>query len=216
MEPWQIALAVTFVVGMAVLIGGYLHDRRRLRRHAEQLASAPRRHVPGLPTDARPPRYVSAAAARTAPEPRANPSVDVSQATKVTAPLAGPGFAPDGTTAVLEHPAVVVIASDVTRFRQVLTPMERAAKSSTPLVLVAAGFTPEVVATLEVNAIQGLVRVLAVQADEPARTQICELTGASPVIGSDLWSGYLPDSSVGRCAAWSATASESRVVLAQA
>lgn len=215
LEPWQIALAGTFVVGLAVLIWGHVHDRRRFQRRADELRSAPERPIPGLPRDAGIPTYVTAEEARTPPRPPIVTQTDLSAAVAVTARLAGPGFTQDGRTATLENPAVIVTDGDVTSFRMLLTPLERAARTATPLVLVARRFEPEVLATLEVNTIQQRLRLIAVSADDQARAQICELTGAAAMPQTDLQSGFLPDAGVGRCRAWSSTKDGSRIVLDQ-
>ena len=133
----------------------------------------------------------------------------------------GVNFATDaesllGIIPTLEPAAVLVIDADVTSVRALLTPLERAARTSTPLVLVANGFADEVISTLEVNAIQGTIRLIAATAGDSTRTHVCELTGAAPLSAGDLQAGYLPDDSVGRCRAWSATAHGSRIVLDQA
>ena len=63
---------------------------------------------------------------------------------------------------MLDHPAVLVCADPVGSIRELLPVLERLMMTGTPLVVLAPDLAPEVRSTLEVNAIQQTMRLLAV------------------------------------------------------
>ena len=108
--------------------------------------------------------------------------------------------------AVLDGPVVLVCADEVGSLRELLGLLERLLLSRTPLVLVAPRVDREVMATLEVNRIQGLLSVVVVLvADAEARDSLARGCGATPTERADRQAGYLPAGVLGRCRRWVST-----------
>ena len=67
--------------------------------------------------------------------------------------------------------------------------------------------------TLEVNAIQQTMRLLAVTPDAAALASLAAACGADPVDRSDRQAGYFPPERLGRCERWVSTAKASHVIV---
>ena len=65
MDWWGIALIL--VVGIAVVVYGYLDDRRRTRERDAAMAAPPKRDIPRFEPTSEPPQYLSELEARTRP-----------------------------------------------------------------------------------------------------------------------------------------------------
>lgn len=215
-----VALAV-LVVGLTVLFYGAARDRRINRERAREAVAPPSTEIPGFSPGATP-AYVTGLQAR---RPKPSPPLTEGEERRIAALLptgttidcgwASPDFATDaeGTRAVMFDAEVLVSDAGVDEFRSLIGPLERASRSGRGLVIVAPSLSKDVQGTLEVNALQRIVRVLAVIADADQQAEICEVAGAHPLSFSDLAAGYLP--TIGRVELWVSTKASSTVVPAQ-
>ena len=219
-DPWSIGLAVLVAVGLVAVVFGALWDGARNRRRAAAMLAPPDRVIPHFRPDAPAPHYLSELQARRAPGTAVVPGLDPDARAEVRRQLeagAGPevaagwasaDFVTDAETgwAVLEHPVVLVCADEVASLRELLGLLEQVLLSRTPLVVVAPALAREVLATLEVNRIQGLLAVVAVLVpDAGEREALARGCGATPIERADRQAGYLPSSALGQCRRWVST-----------
>lgn len=213
MEGWLVGLIVMMAVGVTVIVFGALWDRTRNRRLGQQMLSPPQRPIPHFDPQTPQPQYLSELQAR-----RSAPATDAAldeetrhrlrTAIKDVEPLpigyASADFVTDPATgwAVAQRPRVLVCTHHIPALREILPALEAVQLSPHPLVLVAPGFDPEVLATLEVNRLQHLVEVVAVVAGDGVREVVAQRCGATPVDAFDLKAGYLPGSAYGSIAWW--------------
>ena len=225
MEPWSVGLVALLVVGVGVILAGALLDRRRTAKARAEMLAPPRRAIPRLTPEARPPAYLSELQARRAPAGAPATALTPAQRAEVETALHDPAafrmavgwardtFVTDPATgwAVLDQPAVLVCAEPVTSVRELLATLEGAARTGGSVVIAAPSITPDVLATLEVNVIQRKLRLLAVTTDGGAGLleRIAAGSGAAPLARGDLQAGYVPADAVGRCHRWVATRRES-------
>jgi hypothetical protein len=226
-DPWSIGLIALIVIGLAAIIFGALWDRRLNKRRAAEMLAPPRRTIPHFKPDAPAPHYLSELQARRRPE-NAEPT-DLSDAERETinqqladprtvsidAGYASRDFITDSSSgwAVLEQPAVLVCADPVQTFRELLGPLEKLILTKTPLVVLAPAIAPEVLATLEVNAIQRTMPLLAVICREAQLSTIAAACQALLIDRSDRQSGYLVPDQLGHCERWISTAKSSHLVV---
>ena len=116
--------------------------------------------------------------------------------------------------AVLDAPYVLVCADPVSTIRELIGVLEKIMPTGRPVVVVAPALSSEVRRTLEVNAIQGTVGLIAVEADDADRSRLAELSGARPVPRDDLQSGYLALDRLGSCDRWVSTGHSSHLLPA--
>lgn len=214
----MVGLVALVVVGVAVILYGALADRARNRRRAAEMMAPPERVVPGIHAGAGSPKYVSALQARR--RPTTSPTVpqgqlDTSAATvTISAGYASKDFVNDegGRRVVLDDPYVVVCDDAVETVRELLPVVEPALREHRALVLMAPALGDDVLDALEVNAIQRLVSVVAVLADEASRRTVAEATGAQPLNRADRQSGYVGIDQFGRTARWISTRDTSSLV----
>ncbi len=211
----MIALALTLAIGLAVLFYGAARDRHANRERAREALAPPSTEIPGFSPTATP-AYLTEVQAR-----RPKPPLDRSEGeerriaellaagSEVPCGWTGPDFATDAENprAVLLDADVLVTDSAIDDVRCLIGPLERAIASGRGLVVAAPSLSDAVRRTLEVNALQRTVRVLAVLADPAQREQICTIAGAEPLSYSDLAAGYLP--TLGRVELWVADATSS-------
>lgn len=225
MTPPAWGIPVVVVVGALVVVLGTLWDRARYRRAEAELARA----VPGPAT-----ATAAAPAGATATEPVYTHEVDLA-ATPLSADEAAeldllgrrgeastlPGGAPDGRflnhprrgVAILLSPTVLVTDADVTGQRDLATVLAAARRRGRPLVWVARGFGPEVVAGLRANAVTQRVPNLPIELDDPTHLRrAVAYTGGRLVSAADLAADWLPKEVWGTCAGWVATLDDSWVV----
>ena len=212
-------MVVVLVIALALTVYGALHDRTLNRRRAAEMLGPPARDIPNLPSDARSPAYVTEAQARRRPEttagsarPPGSGSVEP-DGQEVAAGHASADFATDTRTgtAVLDEPLVLVCEGGVETIRELLPALEHALRAARPLVVAAPSIAPDVLGTLEVNAIQGLVPGVAVLADDAVRAEIASVSGATPVDATDRRSGWADPAAFGRLARWTSTRTSSRL-----
>lgn len=215
MDPWTLGLGAALALGLAAVVFGALHDRRRNARAAREMLSPPQRPIPHFAPDAPAPRYLSELQARRPPtEPpqltpaeRHNLATALQQPTTTTIPV---GYAssdfitdPSNSWAVQSWPRVAVCVDPVTSIRELLPILEKVTLTRTPLVIAVPEVAPEVLATLEVNHIQGLLRLLVVVA--PNRRDIdtiASATQATALSRSDLRSGFVEPQHLGATGIW--------------
>ncbi len=224
-DPRYWGIVAILVVGTAVVLYGALADRAATKRLREQLAAPPSREIPKFSPRAEAPRYLSELEGRQRPAGSADAALTEDErvslrdrlvsATKLPATLPDGAFITDAATnwCVLESPRVLVIADEVDSIRELLGALEQAQAGGRPLVLVAAGFHADVIATLLVNHVQGKVTCLPLTLAGADRESVCELTGAESLTSEDLKSGYLPATAWGAAAVWVSDARGSHVVM---
>ncbi|MGC3952857.1 MAG: hypothetical protein QM804_01140 [Propionicimonas sp.] len=215
METGVWGIVAVLVIGTAVVCYGWWSDRTDDRRRAEALRNPPEREIPRFRADEVRPRYLSELEAVTRPADL--PPTDLTEADRaklrqLVAGAAGfpagwpsPRFVTDTSTGwcVIEQPAVLICQDELTAMRELLPAVKRTREAGRPLVVVAPGFSDEVLATLRANWVQGSFAGLPLQLeDADRRRSLASLTGASPVAASDLQAGYLPADNLGSCQAW--------------
>ena len=223
MQPWVVGLVALVVVGVAVIGYGAWADRMKNRRRAAAVLAPPERTIPGFESGRRGPAYVSELQARRRPAPTTTSgdvavvsAAEPASTVEVRSGWASRDFATDaaGSQAVLDAPRVLVCDDPVQTVRELLPVLERVMRERTPLVLVAPDVAPEVLATLEVNAIQGKLALLVVRADPDQRASVCTVSGASPLDRSERQSGFATER-LGQLARWRSTRETSYLVAAR-
>jgi hypothetical protein len=228
-EPWSIGLVALIIIGLGVIIFGALYDRARNRRRAAEMLAPPPRVIPRLSAQAPSPAYLSELQARRAPggghrdltpTERAAVDAEVGADTTVTirAGYASRDFITDAPSsrAVLDDPLVAVCAGAVQSVRELLPVLERASRNHRSLVIVAESFAPEVTATLEVNAIQRTLPLVAVVAGVADVEAVARASRAMIIDTADRRSGYLAPDQLGSCARWISTATASHLIASAA
>ncbi|MGI3785324.1 MAG: hypothetical protein ACRYG2_31615 [Janthinobacterium lividum] len=218
-QAWVVVMIVVVVIAAALTVYGALSDRAKNRRRAAEMLGPPKRDIPHLPADARPPRYVTEAQARRPPqgvERRVDrPREPDQRSIEINIGYASADFVTAGSRAVVLDDALVLVCDDdVETIRELLPALEQALKTQRPLVVVAPAIAQDVLGTLEVNAIQGKVPGVAVLADDAVRAQAAEASGAVPVDATDRRSGWLDPQALGHAARWTSTRTTSRIAPA--
>jgi hypothetical protein len=227
-DPWSIGLIVLIVVGLAAIIFGALWDRRINKRRAAEMLAPPKRAIPHFKPDAPAPHYLSDLQARRRPENAERTDLSDAERQSVSQQLSDPStvtidagyasrdFITDSRSgwAVLDRPAVLVCGDPIQTFRELLGTLEKMILSRTPLIIVAPVIAPEVLATLEVNAIRQTMRLLAVICDEARISTIAAACQAMIIDRSDRQSGYLGPDQLGHCERWISTDTSSHLVVA--
>lgn len=220
-QAWVVVMVVVVALALALTVYGALSDRAKNRRRAAEMLGPPKRDIPGLPAAARPPTYVTQAQARrrpagAAPPARASDPRSAREEIEIRVGYASADFVtdPGSTEVALDEPLVLVCADDVETVRELLPALEQALRTTRPLVVVAPRIAPEVLGTLEVNALQGKVPGVALLADEVVRAQVVEVSGADPVDAADRRSGWLDPDSLGSVVRWTSSRTTTRVTPA--
>jgi hypothetical protein len=225
-DLWQVGLIAVIVVGFGLVVFGALWDRARNQRRAREMLSPPPRVIPHFRPDAPAPHYLSDLQARRRPtsaeskpltaEERAtiNRQIADTQTVTIRTGYASRDFVTDPTSgwAVLDHPAVLACADPVDSIRELLPVLERLIMTGTPLVVLAPAMSAEVRSTLEVNAIQQTMRLLAVTPNVADLKGLAAVCGADLVDRSDRQAGYFPPERLGGCERWVSTAKASHVI----
>lgn len=213
MESWQWGLVVVLVLGIALVAYGVIGDGVRRRDVDRQLHAPPDRPIPRFTPAEAAPRYLTELQARTRPgdadslsaaeRERLRALQDAAGTVQVAAGWASTDFVTDSATgwAVLTDADVLVCADPVTTVRELLPTLEYAI-ARRGLVVVAPELHPEVRGTLEVNALQRTLPLLAVLADGGTAATVAERCGATPVERRDLMSGAVPGAHLGSVQQW--------------
>ena len=226
MDLWQVGLIAVIVIGFGLIVFGALWDRARNQRRAREMLSPPPRVIPQFRPDAPAPHYLSDLQARRRPagtEGRAltaeernqvNRQIADGQTVTVATGYASRDFVTDPTSgwAVLDHPSVLACADPVESIRELLPVLERLTMTGTPLVVLAPRMSTETQSTLEVNAIQQTMRLLAVTPNTADLKSLAAACGADLVDRSDRQAGYFPPERLGHCDRWVSTTKASHVI----
>lgn len=222
MDWWGIAIIL--VAGTAVVVYGYLDDRRKTRERDAAMAAPPNRDIPRFePTD-EPPQYLSELEARRRPAGLPSSELTDQQRTTVKASLASAPsikagiphdrFVTDAASgwAVASDPLVAVCADPVTTVRELLPLLEKAQAAGRALVVASPGFGAEVLDTLAANTVRGKEQCIPVTVTADQAAQITEHTLATAIPHSDLQAGWAPDESLGTVETWVSDRSRSWMV----
>ncbi len=226
-EPWTIGLIAVIVIGLAVITFGALWDRSKNRRAAMEMMAPPQRTIPQFRPDSPAPHYLSELQARRPPAENRTVALSAADREQISAQLRAPttvtinaGYLSrdfvtdaDSSDAVLDNPRVLVCTDRIESTRELLSILEKLILSRTPLVVVAPSLSDEVRGTLEVNAIQQTMTLLAVTPpNESDLVQVAEATNGQARTRSDLQAGYVWPEHLGSCARWVSTANTSYVI----
>jgi hypothetical protein len=225
-DLWQVGLIALIVIGFGLIVFGALWDRARNQRRAREMLSPPPRVIPQFRPDAPAPHYLSDLQARRRPTSAAAKALTAEERQKINQQIAdaqtvtvGTGYTsrdfvtdPTSGWAVLDHPSVLACADPVESIRELLPVLERLIMTGTPLVVLAPKLSPEVQSTLEVNAIQQTMRLLAVTPNTADLKSLAVACAAEPVIRADRQAGYFPPDQLGHCERWVSTAKASHVI----
>lgn len=194
---WILGVGITLLAIAAWLD---LRSKRRAERAVdEQLAAAT--GADELPT----PDYVSEREAHRPATAQALSAEERSAIDEALAEGSGVRFAAgwpdarlanDGDRLALTHVQVLACEA-VGSLREVLLPLERAAKAQTPLLLACGALDPEVADVLVVNGARGTLRATAVVLGPDDLGRLVELSGATLLSRTDLQAGYVPHSASG-------------------
>lgn len=200
MDEW-IGVVVALAVGLPLLVGALWFDVRRRRRADEELASVPLRNDPTV--DALSPRYISQGEV----DAMARPGVGVRAS---TAPPGGVrldfghldrDFATAGDVAEWRNAAVLMVGDDILTMRELVVPLA-GASADHPLIVAAAAFHPDVVASLRANRRAVQLPVVAVMANPAELLRLQEVVGGSVLSSADLKAGWVPADALGLAAHW--------------
>ncbi len=208
-----LGIGLVLVIGIAVVVYGWLADRSDTKRRQAALDNPPDRPIPGLSPQAAPPSYVSDAgslkAARTetalTPDARTSLQQRLTGAPSLHHGHAAAEFATDADSGlcVLTKPRILVADEPITTIRELLPFLQKASVGSEPIVIVAPAIDEAVLGTLRVNATSGTLDIAAVLLpDVGQRRALCSLVGGKPLSHQDLQAGYFPESAIGTCPTW--------------
>jgi hypothetical protein len=207
-----LGIGLVLVIGIAVVVYGWLADRIDTKRRREALEQAPDRPIPGLNPDAPAPTYVSSPQAlqprpRTVLTEEARTSLQqrLNGAPSMAYGHAASEFVTDTNSGlcILELPWILVANEAVDSIREVLPFLQKASAAGHKVVLVAPAIDEAVLGTLRVNAVSGtLANVAVILPGIDQRRQLSSLVGADPLSRQDLRAGYVPPSSIGTCGTW--------------
>lgn len=194
---------VALAVGSALLAVAVTVDVRARRRAGGVGEPAPRRGIDAV--DAQVPRYVTQDDVDALPSPgRGRPREPGHPGEGFSFGHAHADFGTNPDGAALTNPQILVVDGEVSSMRELLGPLS-AATEALPLVVVADGFHPEVIATLAANRRALAFPVVAAVAGARDRTRLAELTGAEGLSPADLRAGYVPATALGSARRWTST-----------
>lgn len=202
MAPW-LWLVIVVVVGASLLGVAALADRRHRRRTFGAGEPAPMRNLDTV--DRHVPAYITQDEIDALPDPGVG----------IAAPQSHRGegfgfghaareFETTSAGATWEHPRLLVVDGPIESMRELLAPVA-GLDAASPLIIVAADFSAEVLATLAANRKAIAMPVVAARAGERDRRRLAELTGATALSEVDLQAGYVPAEALGHAARWTST-----------
>ncbi len=210
-----LGIGLVLVLGIAIVVYGWLSDRTVTRSRQDALTQPPDRDIPGLAADAVAPNYLTEhealhqqpyqPAAGLTDAGRADLQARLPGAPSLRHGHAAVEFATDQPShlCVLDHPWVLVADDQVTTIRELLPFLQKARGRGRRVVVVAPALAREVLATLQVNAVQRTLSCAAVLIpDAGQRRALCSLVGATPLSPTDLRAGWVPETSLGTCDTW--------------
>ena len=222
-----LGIGLVLVLGVAVVVYGWLADRTDTRRRQEAMTQPPDRDVPGLSPEARTPTYLTEYEALHKADYHPSTSLTDAERAALQQRLNGAPSLPYGHAArefttdetsqlcVLPEPWILVADNDVTTLRELLPFLEKARARDRCVVIVAPSLSRDVLATLQVNAVQQTLSCAAVLIpDAGQRRVLCSLVGAAPLAAADLRAGYVPEASLGTCGVWVSSPGQLWVVSA--
>lgn len=202
MAPWHWFIIVV-ALGLLVLGGALLLDRRAHRRRSGIDQPAPLRQHPAV--DSHVPAYVTQGAVDALPSPGAGGQRHLpKQGEGFSFGHAHPDFANNPDGASWSTPTLLIVDGEVTAMRELLAPLQHATSTS-PLIVIAERVHPDVVATLAANRRALGLPVVAAEAPARERRRLAEVSGATALLPSDLQAGYVPRSHLGTATHWSST-----------
>jgi len=214
MDWW--ALIIGAVVALTAVVVAYMVDARSSREREQILSSPPDR--PGLSGEGSP-EYVTGDEIRAGHVSRpATNGADVDDrldgAVMFDFGWVSEDFITDAAAkrTVLESP-VVLVAESVGYMADLVPVIQVAGREDTGLVVAAGEITPDVVTTLAMNAMAGRLACVCVAVDDC--DAVAGAAGASVVLASDLRSGYVPESVLGRPQLWVSTSERTWIVQPQ-
>lgn len=209
MDEWM-GIVVALAVGVPLLVGAVLVDRRLKRRADEELASPPRRG--DRTVDELVPGYITQASidAMSRPGAGVNPAGKPDGAVALSFGHLDGDFATAGGVAELLDARVLMVEDDISSIRELLQPLGMATAGGA-LVVAAASFDPEVLAVLRANRRASHLPVVAVEANLAQLVLLQDQVGGKVVSSADLKSGWLPADVWGKATHWRSDLFEIRV-----
>ncbi len=209
MDEW-IGIVVALGVGVPLLLAAVLVDWRRRRKADGELAAPPARG--DLAVDSLVPTYVSQdfVDAQARPGAGQSPSPEFSGGVQLGFGHVDADFATAGHMAQWSDAAVLMVDDTISTIRELLVPLGMAA-SGQPLVIAAASYHPEVLASLKANRRVAQLPVVAVVANLAELMQLQDQVGGQVISASDLKAGWLPTGVMGSATRWSSDLTSTRV-----
>lgn len=200
MDEW-IGVVVALAVGLPLLVVALWFDVRRRRKADEELASAPLRNDPAV--DALLPRYVTQEEVDAMARPGAGtaPASGSSSGVRLAVGHLDRDFATAGDVAEWNNAAVLLVGDDILTMRELLVPLSGASLEQ-PLVVAAASFHPDVIASLKANRRAAHLPMVAMEANPAELLQLQDVVGGEVLSSSDLQAGWLPADAWGHAAQW--------------
>ncbi|MGV8846012.1 hypothetical protein [Tessaracoccus sp.] len=210
MGEW-IGVVVALGVGVPLLVLALYLDVRGRRKADEVLTSAPVRGNPAV--DALLPTYVSQDDVDAMVPPGRGREAAAGEPVGRCLGFGhvDPDFATAGQVAELTNAAILMVSDDVLSMRELLVVLSGASLER-PLVIAAASFHPEVMATLRANRRATGLPVVAVEANPAELLQLQDIVGGVVLSSADLKSGWVPQGTFGTARVWRSDRRSIRVV----
>ncbi len=210
MGDW-IGIVVALSVGVPLLVVAVLVDRHRRRAREKELQQPPLRG--DAEVDAVVPDYISQDAVDSLPAPRTGrrPRDASGEVPRLDFGHMDADFATAGPIAELQDCTVLLVTGHISSIRELLGPLSDASAGRS-LVIAAASFDADVLATLKANRRVVELPVLAVEANPAQLMQLQDHVGGQILESSDLKAGWIPRDALGFAESWSSDISSIRVV----
>lgn len=201
-------LLIALGIGIPLLVGAVLLDRRRQRR-IEGDAVAPEAG-PAEVSDVVP-DYITQSEIDTMPPP-AGPATsnEPPRGASLGFGHAAAEFATHGEVCELHDARVLMVSGEVETMRELLTPLA----TWSPLVIAAEDFHDDVLKTLRANRKALRLSVVALKVRPAQAKELAEVVGGELLEPSDLHAGYVPDGALGSAERWWSTMRQTRITAA--